>query len=344
MSRAAKRRLRILVLFEVLEPPAPDEEYERRMKEEPDWMTEGHVVAALKAAGHEVHLGAIYKHPREVVDLVDRIRPDLVWNFVQAFHGERYFESNIAGVLELLRVPYTGCGHRALMICQDKALSKKILKYHRVAVPPFVVSHRSRPLRRLGRSIFPVLVKPLAEEGSKGISRDSFAETEEQAIARAQFLHQRLRQDVIIEQYIDGREVYVGVLGNERLTVLPPRELKFSKVPDGEAKYASFKAKWDPDYRERWGIYSTFPDDLPEKVQEEIRTVSKRVYRVLQMRGYGRIDMRLTPEGKLFVVEANPNPEIAQGEDVAEAAARAGLPYADLIDRIVELGLGAGAP
>ncbi len=344
MTKAVKKRIKILVLFEVLEPPAPDREYERRMKEEDDWLTEGHVVTTLKAAGHEVHLGAIYKHPREVMDLVERIHPDLVWNFVQTFHGERYFESNIAGVLELLKVAYTGCGHRALMICQDKALSKKILKYHRVPVPPFVVSHRNRPLRRLGRSIFPVLVKPLAEEGSKGISRDSFAESEEQALARTQFLHQRLRQDVIIEQYVDGREIYVGVLGNERLTVLPPRELKFSKVPDGEAKYASFKAKWDEDYRERWGIYGTFPEDLPENVQKEIKTVSKRVYRVLQMRGYGRIDMRLTPEGKLFVVEANPNPEIAQEEDIAEAAAKVGLPYGDLIERIVDLGLRTAAP
>ena len=143
-NKKHKKPLRILVLFEVHDPPAPDAEYERRMKTEADWLTEGHVVAALKANGHEVHLGAIYKHPREVIDLVERIRPDLVWNFVQTFHGTRYYESHVAGVLELCRVPYTGCGHRALMLCQDKALSKEILKHHRVAVPPFVVSRRSQ--------------------------------------------------------------------------------------------------------------------------------------------------------------------------------------------------------
>ncbi len=334
-----KQRLRILVLFEVNDPPAPDEEYERRMREESDWRTEGHVVTALKALGHEVHLGAIYKNPRDVIDLVERIQPDLVWNFVQTFHGTRHFESHIAGVLELCRVPYTGCGHRALMLCQDKALSKEILKHHRVPVAPFVVSRRTQPLKKLSRAIFPVMVKPLAEEGSVGISRDSFAETEEQALARIHFLHGRLKQDVIIERYVWGREIYVGLIGNDRLKVLPPRELKFSKVPEGEPKFASFKAKWDEGYRERWGIFSGFPDDLSESLQRSLATVAKRVFRALQMRGFGRIDLRLTEEGKLVVVEANPNPEIAQGEDIAEAAAKIGIPYNDLIERIVVLGL-----
>ena len=337
-------RLRILVLFEILEPLAPDEEYERRMREEPDWRTEGHVVAALKALGHEVHLGAIYKNPRDVIDIVERIHPDLVWNFVQTFHGTRYYESHIAGVLELCKVPYTGCGHRALMLCQDKALSKEILKHHRVSVPPFLVSRRSQPLKKLSKAIFPVMVKPLAEEGSVGISRDSFAETEEQAIARATFLHERLKQDVIIEQYVSGREIYVGVVGNDRLKALPPRELKFSKVPEGEPKFASFKAKWDEGYRERWGIHSTFPDDLSETLQRSIATVAKRVFRALQMRGFGRIDLRLTEAGKLVVVEANPNPEIASGEDLAEAAAKTGMPYNELIERIVALGLEQSNP
>ncbi len=339
-----KERLRILVLFEVHDPPAPDQEYERRMREEPDWRTEGHVVNALKALGHEVHLGAIYKNPRDVIELVERRQPDIVWNFVQTFHNTRYFESHIAGVLELCRVPYTGCGHRALMLCQDKALSKKILKHHRVQVPPFLVSRRSQPMKSLRGTIFPVMVKPLAEEGGVGISRDSFAETEEQALSRAAFLHERLKQDVIVERYVSGREIYVGLLGNDRIKVLPPRELKFTKVPEGEPKFASFKAKWDEGYRERWGIHSTFPDDLSETLQRSIATVAKRVFRALQMRGFGRIDLRLTEEGKIVVVEANPNPEIAQGEDIAEAAAKVGIPYDELIQRIVVLGLDRTSP
>lgn len=338
------RKLRILVLFEVHDPPAPDEEYDRRMKEEADWRTEGHVVGALRELGHEVLYGSIWKNPRDVFELVERVSPDLVWNFVQTFHGSRYYESNIAAMLELCRVPYTGCGHRALMLCQDKALSKKILKHHRVPVAPFVVSHRSQPVRKISRSLLPAIVKPLAEEGSVGISRDSFAETEEQALARAAFLQDRLKHDVIVEQYVEGREIYVGVVGNDRLTVLPPRELMFTKVPEGEPKFASFKAKWDDDYRERWGIKNGFAEELADPVRRQLAAVAKRVYRALQMRGYGRIDMRLTADGKLYVVEANPNPEIAKGEDVAEAARKSGIEYPSLIERIVSLGLSARVP
>jgi D-alanine-D-alanine ligase len=331
-------------MFEVNEPPQADAQYERYMEEDETWFTEGHVLTALRENGHEVHLGAIHRHPREVIDLVERIKPDLVWNCVETFHGQRYYESNIAGVLELLKVPYTGCDHRALMICQDKALSKKILKHHRVGVPPFVVSRKNRPLGKLDPAILPALVKPLAEEGSVGISKESFAETEEQALKRAAFLHDSLSQDAIIEHYIEGRELYIAVLGDSRLKVLPPRELRFSNVPHGEPKYASFKAKWSNDYRERWGIFNTFADDLEADVLSRIERVSRRVFRVLQMSSFGRIDMRLRNDGKLFVMEANPNPAIAMFEDFAESARRAGIPYNDLIERIARMGLAARVP
>jgi len=339
-----KKSLKILVLFEVNEPPEASDVYEEYMKTQEDWFTEGHVVATLRENGHDVHLGPIHQHPREVMDWIDRVQPDLVWNFVESFRGQRYYESNIAAVLELLRVAYTGCGHRSLLLCQDKALSKEILKHHRVHVPRFVVSRQARHTRRLAASLFPVLVKPLAEEGSVGISRDSFAETESQAIKRIEFLHERFGQDVIVEQFIEGREIYVGVLGEARPTVLPPRELKFSKVPEGEPKYASYKAKWDDDYRERWGIYNTFAEDLEPAVLKEIQSVSRRAFKVLQMRGYGRIDIRLTAEGKVYVVEANPNPQIAMYEDFAEAARKAGISYNDLIEQIARMGCRAQIP
>ncbi len=339
-----KKKLLILLLFEVNDPPQSDEVYEGYMKTEEDWFTEGHVVATLRENGHEVRLGPIYEHPREVIDHVENVRPDLVWNSVETFRGHRYYESNVAGILELLRVPYTGCGHRSLLLCQDKALSKEILKHHRVHVPRFVVSRLRRPLRKVPASLLPVLVKPLAEEGSVGIVRDSFAETEAQALKRIEFLHERFHQDVIVEQYIEGREIYVGILGDARLTVLPPRELRFSKVPEGEPKYASFKAKWDTDYRERWGIYNTFAEELSEQVDRRIRAVSKRTFRSLQMRGYGRIDIRLTDEGKVYVVEANPNPQIAMYEDYSESARKAGISYNELIEQITRMGLRVRLP
>lgn len=339
-----KKHLRVLLLFEVNEPPAPDAEYEKYMETDESWFTEGHILATLRENGHEVHLGAIYEHPREIIELVDSVQPDLVWNCVETFHGHRYYESNVVGILELLKVPYTGCDHRALMICQDKALSKKILIHHRIPVPPFVVSHKTQPVRKLSPLLFPVLVKPLAEEGSVGITKDSFAETAEQAFRRTEFVHSRLGQDVIIEHYVEGREIYVGVLGDVRLKVLPPRELKFSKVPEGEPKFASFKAKWDPGYRERWGIYNTFADNLDDVVARRIDRVARRTFRMLQMTGYGRIDMRLTDDGRLYVMEANPNPEIAMYEDFAEAARKAGISYNRLIERISRMGLTTRTP
>jgi len=339
-----KKKLRILLLFESYEKLDRIEDYENLMRTDESWFTEGHVLDTLRENGHEVHLAPIHSHPREILDWIDSVEPDLVWNLVETFHGQRYYESNIVGILELLRIPYTGCGHHSLMLCQDKALSKKILKHHRIAVPPFVVSHVNQPIRKLGRIDFPVLVKPLAEEGSVGLARDSFAENEEQALARTRFLHDRLRQDVIVEQFIFGREIYVGVLGGRRPIVFPPRELKFSKVPEGEPRFASYKAKWDAGFRERWGIYNTFADGLDEKTVRNMRSVAKRVFRLLQMRGYGRIDMRLSPEGRLFVVEANPNPEIAMYEDFSESAAKAGIDYNELIERITKIALRTRLP
>jgi D-alanine-D-alanine ligase len=338
----ARKRLRVLALFEVNESPLADEEYEELMRTREDWITEGHVLKALRSNGHEVLLGPIHEHPREILAHVDRVNPDLVWNLVEAFRGQRRFESNVAGVLELLAVPYTGCGQPGLMICRDKALSKKILRHHRVPVPPFVVSRRAQPLRTLRKFLLPVLVKPLAEEGSVGIARDSFAETEEQALRRVNFLHERLKTDVIVEHYVEGRELYAGILGDARLRILPLRELTFSKVPEGEPRFASFKAKWDPGYRERWGISNTMAEDLPPGTLQTVARLAKRTFRVLQMRGYGRIDLRLASDGQLSIVEANPNPDIGSGEDFAEAAGKAGIPYEDLIERITRLALAGG--
>lgn len=333
------KRLRILLLFEVHETPRSEEEYERLMTSDEDWFTEGNILDALREYDHEVHLGAIHEHPREVIDLVDAVKPDLVWNCVETFHGHRYYEANVVGILELMRVPYTGCGSRGMMLCQDKALSKRILTHHRINVPKFVVSRASRPLRSIRRFEPPVFVKPLSEEGSVGIAKDSFADTEEQALKRAAFLHESLGQDAIIEEYIEGRELYVGLLGERRLQALPPREIRFQKMPEDGPRFASYKAKWDYEYRKRWGIDNVFPEDLSERSLREMNRVAKRTFRALQMRCYGRIDMRVTPQGKVYVMEANPNPAISIDEDYPEAARRAGIEYDDLIERITRMGM-----
>lgn len=337
------KKLRVLLAFEVEGEREPVERYEEYMHTEESWHTEGHVLDALRANGHEVYLGPLHKNPRELVDRIEEVRPDVVWNSLEAPFGRREFEGHAAALLEMLRVPYTGCGMLGLVLCKDKALTKKILRHHRVPVPAFATSRRVRPLRRVDPELLPAFVKPLAGEGSEGISRESFAETAEDVLRRVEFVNERLGQDAIVERYLPGREIYLPVLGNARPVVLPPRELRFAKVPEGEPTYASRKAKFDTGYRERWGIESLFPEELPPGVERELARIGKRLYRALQLRGYARVDLRLAPDGALHVVEANPNPEIARGEDFAESAARAGMPYGELVDRILRLALAASA-
>ena len=276
---------------------------------------------------------------RELIDVVDRTKPDVVWNACEIFQERRHYEVHIAATLELLGLPFTGCGFESLVLCKDKALSNKIMRHYRVPVPQFAVSRRQRPLKKLSASLLPAFVKPLASEGSEGISRDSFAETEEKALDRARFLHESLQTDVIVERFIPGRELYVGVLGNDRLRVFPPRELRYENVPEGEPTYATYNTKWNPEYRERWGIENGFAADLDVSTRRHIASTCRRAYRALRMSGYGRLDLRLTEGGKILVMEANPNPAITRGEDFAASAAKAGIPYDKLIERILRLAL-----
>jgi D-alanine-D-alanine ligase len=184
---------------------------------------------------------------------------------------------------------------------------------------------------------FPAFIKPLKLEASEGITQLSFAENEKDALDRARFIHDKLGTDAIIEEYIEGRELYVGVLGNERLTVFPPRELFFKNVPEGEPKFATFKAKWDDNYRKKWGIDTGPAKALPKELAREVVETCKKVYRTFQLRGYARMDLRVTPEGEIFFLEANPNPTIARDEDFAQAAEKGGVGYDELIARILQL-------
>jgi D-alanine-D-alanine ligase len=235
-----------------------------------------------------------------------------------------------------MKVKYTGAGPDALMLCKDKALAKKVLSYHHIRVARFVVSSRKRPLKRLRRFVYPAFVKPVGEESSDGISRASFARDEAEAIERARFVHEKFQSDALIEEYVEGRELYVAVLGNHRLQVFPTRELHFGNVPEDVPKFATFKAKWDDAYRKKWGIKNTFAKDLPEGLSEKLAAMARKVYRVLKIGGLGRVDFRLTSAGDLVVLEANPNPSLAQEDDFAQSAAAAGIEYDALIQKILE--------
>ena len=306
------------------------------MKEEEDKPTEADVLACLQRLGHDVDTLAVFDDVVCIVEKLKSFAPEVVFNLTESFHSNRAHEPNIPALLELMRVKYTGARPDGLMLCKDKALAKKVLAYHRVRVPHFVISTEQRPLKRLRRFVYPAFVKPVGEESSDGIAKASFAKSEEEALERARFIQEKFHCDALIEEYIDGRELYLSVMGNRKLTVLPPREIFFHDVPEDTPKFATFKAKWDDTYRKKWGIQNGPATELPAGVDEKLARLARKVYRVLKIRGFGRVDVRLTPAGEVVVIEANPNPSLACEDDFAQSAATAGLPYDALIQKILD--------
>ena len=329
------KKLDILMLHDGIEP-LPDEKDFSALEKTPEWSTEISIYRAMKARGHEIRFVGIYDDVRPLIDAVNARRPDAVFNLAEAWMGEYQNDKNIVSLLELLGIPYTGCGPMGLMICNHKALTKKILVYHEIKVPRFCVFRIGETVKFPAAFCPPFFVKPLREEASMGIAQRSLAETEEQCRERICFIHENLGKDALVEEYIDGRELYVGVIGSGRnIKVLPVWELKFTRVPDNEPKIATYKAKWDDNYREKWGIKNECAGPLPDGVDEKITDICKKAFKILNIDGYVRFDLRLTPQGDVYIIEANANPELARGEDFAASAEKDGISYEDLTEKII---------
>jgi D-alanine-D-alanine ligase len=303
------------------------------------WKTEYDVMSTLRGSGHEVKMLGVQSELSPIRDEVENFKPDIVFNLLEEFHGETLYAQNVVSLLELLRVPYTGCNPRGQLLARGKDLSKKLLKYHRVPVPAFAVYPIGRKVRRPGRLKFPLFVKSLSEDASRGIAQASVVDSDEKLAERVTFIHKRLKTAAIAEEYIDGREIYVGVLGNDRLQVLPVWELEFSKLAEGSLPIATEKVKHDPDYQEKRGVLQGPARDLTPQVVTRIRTLAKRICHTLELDGYSRIDFRLAADGTPYFIEANPNPEIAAREEYAQAALHAGTTYPELLNKILALGL-----
>jgi D-alanine-D-alanine ligase len=230
------------------------------------------------------------------------------------------------------------------MLCKNKSLMKKLLSFHHVRTPRFDVFYVNRAVNVPSHLRFPLIVKPAKEDASYGIAQSSFVRDKEELVERVRFLHTSMNQNALVEVYVDGRELTVGVVGNDRLVTYAPREVVFREVPDTEPKIATFRAKWDEDYRKRWGIQNRFADPLVDGLAAKMATIAKRAYRTLHIHGYGRIDMRLTEGNEIMVIEANPNPAIGRDEDLAMSAAKAGVAYPDLIQRLLHLALAFATP
>jgi len=330
-----KHRVLALMHPQLVPPESLDGQSEKDINV---WKTEYDVVSHLRACGHEVRPLGVQYELAPVRDAVEQFQPHVVFNLLEEFHGEVVFDHNVVSYLELLRIPYTGCNPRGMILSRGKALSKKLCAYHRILVPDFAVFPMGRKVRRPAHLNFPLIVKSLIEHASLGIAKASVVDSDDKLAERVRFVHERIGTDAIAEQFIDGRELYVSVMGNERLVTFPAFELVAEKRPPDEPLIATARAKHDIEYQERHGI-DIRPAELPPDLAADAAHVSKRIYRILELSGYARLDFRLDAHGDLYFLEANPNPEIAEREEFASSARHAGLPYADLLERILRLGL-----
>ncbi len=304
-----------------------------------EWKTEFDVTSTLVDMGHDLHVLGLKDDLGLIRQAVDQFKPHIAFNLMEAFHEVGAFDMNVVSYLELLRLSYTGCNPRGMVLSRDKALSKKLMAYHRIPVPEFAVFRRGLAIKRPRRLKFPVIVKSLTQEASIGISQASVVEDDTKLRERVQFVHESVATDAIAERFIEGRELYVGVIGNERLQVFPVWEMEFSKMPEGVHRIATDRVKWSVKYQDKHGIKTSAAKKLPNGMAEAIQRLARRVYRTLEMSGYARMDLRMDEDGKAYVLEANANPQLAFGEDFAESAERAGIPYEDLLQRILNVGL-----
>ncbi|MFH1807141.1 MAG: D-alanine--D-alanine ligase [Pseudomonadota bacterium] len=338
--RKAVKPRRVLVLIrEGLEPPDDVSGLDEDGLKVAPWKTERDVIETLKQLGHIVQSVSVHDDLRVIRDVIDVFKPHVAFNLLEEFAGHVLFDQNVVTFLELLNVPYTGCNPRGLVLSRDKAVTKKLLSYHRIRVPAFTVFERGRRVKRPRGLEFPLFVKSVTEDASLAIAQASLVKDDEALAARVAFVHEHAQTAAMAEEFVDGRELYVGALGNQRLQLLPVWELLFTNKPEGVPLIATARAKWSASYQKKWGVISEAAQDLPEDVERVLGRQCKRIYRILGMSGYARLDFRLREDGTLFFLEANANPQIARDEDFAQAALTAGIEYPELLERLLRLGM-----
>ena len=332
----ALRPLRVLVL--VQEGLIPPDDVKADEVAGAPWKMEYGIIKTLRALGHTAIPLAVESDLGVIRKAMDEEKPQIAFNCLEGFDEVATWDANVVGYLEMLKLPYTGCNSRGMLLGRDKSLTKTLLSYHRIPVPRFLIVPRERKVKRPKRLAFPLFVKSLTMDASIGISQASVVETDAKLQERVNFIHESIGTDALVEQYIEGRELYVGILGNQRLQALPVWELSFAKMPEESQKIATERLKWSLAYQKKHGIDSAAADLDPASALA-MQELCKRSYRILMMSGCARIDLRLSPEGRAYVIEANPNPQLSPDEDYAQAALAAGIKYPELIQRLLGLGL-----
>jgi D-alanine-D-alanine ligase len=299
---------------------------------------EEEVADALVKLGHEPVLHELDGTPKSLLALA-RLDCDLVFNLTESFGDDDTADFKIAGFLELIGKKYTGSGTHGLLLAQDKAIAKKMFAFHGVRTPTFAKSYRGR-LDFSHDLQFPVIVKPAREDGSIGIEFSAVVTSIRELMERIDWLHANFDSPVLIEEYIDGREMYVGVIGNDNPEALPVIELDLSKLPDGTPRIAAAEVKWGKGTDAYRDTKSAVATDLPDETVKLLQQTAVAAYQTLELRDYGRVDMRLKPDGQVYVIEVNPNPWLSSKAEFAMAARKSGRPYPQLIGEITELALG----
>jgi len=332
----ALRPVRVLVLVQKGLIP-PDQATADEALAAP-WKMEYGIIKTLRSLGHTAIPLAVESDLGVIRKAMDEEKPQIAFNCLEGFDEVATWDANVVGYLEMLKLPYTGCNSRGMLLGRDKSLTKTLLSYHRIPVPRFLIVPRGRKVKRPKRLAFPLFVKSLTMDASIGISQASVVETDAKLEERVTFIHESIGTDALVEQYIEGRELYVGILGNQRLQALPVWELSFAKMPEESQKIATERLKWSLAYQKKHGIDSGAAELEPASALA-MQELCKRSYKILMMSGCARLDLRLSPEGRAYVIEANPNPQLSPDEDFAQAAMAAGIKYPELIQRLLSLGL-----
>jgi D-alanine-D-alanine ligase len=332
-----RRRRILLMTHELLVPP---DTIEGLSEEQIDLTrTEFNVYETLRILGHDVRALGVGDSLAELRETIRDWRPHVVFNLLEEFAGIPDYDHYVVAYLELVRQPYTGCNPRGLMLSRDKVLTKKVLAWHKVATPAFRLFPYRRRFAEPKKLKFPLFVKSATEDASRGIAQASIVEDMASLRERVEFIHDRVQSDALVEEYIEGRELYIGVLGNTRLTTLPVWEMNFGTLSEVQAGIATDKVKFDRKYQQKHGITTGPAQDLDDAEIKRLSRLAKRIYRALHLTGYARMDLRMRADGSVFLLEANANPAVTYGEDFAESADTAGIGYEALITRIINLGL-----
>lgn len=327
--------MKIAVIFDSLHPEWEDDAFKREVEAKAE-EAEYDVARALLAGGHDVLMIGIGDDVAPLLTKLAAFQPKLVFNGCEGFRKNARHEYAIAALLDMYGYRYTGSPPTALLVARNKSLTKKILAYHGIRVPAFAEFHDGDKLVRPSELRFPLIVKPLLEDASIGIAQASVVEDDASLGQRVEFIHEKYHQAAIVEELVEGREVYVGLIGNDDLEVLPLTEMTFGEPEIGEHRIATYKAKWDEEYRKKKKIKNVFAKGVSEELTRRIGEICSTAFHALWLQDYGRVDVRLAHDNEVYVLEVNPNPFIAAEHELAEAAEKSGLKYNAFIQRIVD--------